>query len=326
LSQGIASPGSCQREVFDENYVVWSFDRCEETDQAAYWESILGSKEWSEDELKPSVIDLPSLKEEVPFIDHSQEACEVLGPVKMVHGHPIKVQSALAGVQNVTMLYRYFDVVSNNGDSTVELHSLQLLPFYTAGRFLLSHAVLCFHFFSLSAPFSSFIVSNDTEKPLPQLSGMICFVSNSKQGFIYNVFKKAEFLAHCTYTTETSMASICDNLLYSVTNQALETYVVPIYAAVANQLRAMRASDGEDKLPLDNTVVQSDVTDVNGDVLSAADGTLATSQDEESQENKFTHFGFPVYDLEILQKVEKLHSLKERIVVYIKGFVGNFGE
>ena len=139
MSQGIFSPGSCQREVFDENYVVWSFDRCQETslDQSAFWKSILESKEWSEEELKPSIIDLPALKEEVPFIDHSQEACEVLGPIKMVHGHPIKVQSAIANVQNVTMLYRYFDVMQNTSDSIVELHSLQLLPFYTAGRFLI---------------------------------------------------------------------------------------------------------------------------------------------------------------------------------------------
>jgi hypothetical protein len=137
LAQGILSPSSCQREVFDENYVVWSFDRYQETaDQSAFWESILGSKEWSEDEqdLKPSVIDLPSLKEEVPFIDHSQDPCEVMGPIKMVHGHPIKVQSAITNVQSVTMLYRYFDLM-RNGDNVTELHSLQLLPFYTGGRF-----------------------------------------------------------------------------------------------------------------------------------------------------------------------------------------------
>jgi hypothetical protein len=139
LSQGIPSPSGCQREVFDENYVVWSFDRYQETsaDQSAFWESILGSKEWSEDEqdLKPTVVDLPSLKEEVPFIDHSQDACEILGPVKMVHGHPIKVQTATTNVHSVTMLYRYFDVMRNGGDSVTELHSLQLLPFYTSGRF-----------------------------------------------------------------------------------------------------------------------------------------------------------------------------------------------
>ena len=274
LSQGISSPSSCQREVFDENYVMWSFDRCQETsvDQSAFWKSILESKEWSEEELKASVIDLPALKEEVPFIDHSQEACEVLGPIKMVHGHPIKVQSALANVQNVTKLYRYFDVMQNTSDSIVELHSLQLLPFYTA-------------------------VCDENKKPVPQLSGMICFVSNPKQGFIYNVFQKTEFLAHCTYTTETTMAAICNNLLYSVTSQALETYVVPIYAAVAKQVRKMQASESEDKLSIDNAVIPSD-----GNATDTQDVLSNSNDQESSQENKFTHYGFPVYDQEILQK------------------------
>lgn len=104
-------------------------------DQTAFWESILGSKEWSEDEqdLKPSLLDLPSLKEEVPFIDHSHDACEVLGPVKMVHGHPIKFQPSIVNYHNVTMLYRYFDLKRNEDDMFPELHSLQLVPFYTAG-------------------------------------------------------------------------------------------------------------------------------------------------------------------------------------------------
>ena len=141
LSQGIPTPTGCQREVFDETYVVWSFDNYHETsmEKSAFWKSILESKEWDGDEqnIKPSVIDLPSLKEEVPFIDHSQDACEVLGPVKTVHGHPIKVQSAVATVQSVTMLYRYFDLVRNGDDSVTELHSLQLVPFYTSGMYFM---------------------------------------------------------------------------------------------------------------------------------------------------------------------------------------------
>ena len=144
LSQGIPSPGSCQREIFDENYVVWSFHNSQETstEKSAFWESILGSREWSSDhdDLKPRFIDLPSLKEEVPFIDHSQDACEVLGPVKTVHGHPIKVQSAICNVESLTMLYRYFDVMKNGGDSVTELHSLQLVPFYTSGK---CYVLLC---------------------------------------------------------------------------------------------------------------------------------------------------------------------------------------
>jgi hypothetical protein len=157
------------------------------------------------------------------------------------------------------------------------------------------------HLQQIFSHFSTVFDAN--EKPTPQLSGMICFVSTSKQGFIYNVFRKTEFLAHCTYTSETTTAAICNNLLYSVTSQALETYVVPIYAAVAKHVRTMRSSDVEDTLYIDQAMVQSnDTTEVHGEVLSTADGS-STHNEESSQENKFTHFGFPVYDLEILQKV-----------------------
>ena len=150
---------------------------------------------------------------------------------------------------------------------------------------------------------------------------MICFVSNSKQGFIYNVFQKTEFLAHCTYTSETTMAAICNNMLYSVTSQALETYVVPIYAAVAKQMRKMQTSESEDKLSIDNVVVPSD-----GNATDTLDDVLPKSNDQESsQENKFTHYGFPVYDQEILQKVtvlpENLSSLEKAKTSKIQGGV-----
>lgn len=146
---------------------------------------------------------------------------------------------------------------------------------------------------------STFVTAFDAiEKPTPELSGMICFVSTSKQGFIYNVFRKTEFLAHSTYTADTSTAALCDNLLYTVTSQALETYVVPMYAAVAKHVRTMKPPEIEDKLLVDNDVVQS-LTDVSGDVLSTSDGVV----NEESRENTYSHHGFPVYDLEILQKV-----------------------
>ncbi len=161
-------------------------------------------------------------------------------------------------------------------------------------------------------------VFDANEKTTPQLSGMICFVSTSKQGFIYNVFRKTEFLAHCTYTSETSIAAICKNLLYSVTNQAVETYVIPIYAAVAKHIRTMQPLDIDDRLDIDHTVVQSDgTTEAHSDVLSTSDGGLVTTQNEESsQENKFTHFGFPVYDLEILQKVTNLSKSENTSLIY----------
>ena len=119
----------------------------------------MGSKEWQEGEPEtdssstPTVIELPSLKDEVPFIDYSQDACEVLGPVQAVHGHPIKVLGAINDVQSATMLYRYFeaDLLKTGRDVITELHSLQLLPFYTSGMFLF--------FFSIDVSLVSYALS-----------------------------------------------------------------------------------------------------------------------------------------------------------------------
>ncbi|XP_028394225.1 uncharacterized protein LOC114518433 [Dendronephthya gigantea] len=281
LSQEMSLPSSCQREVFDENFVVWSFENYQNTstELSMSWESILRTDEWSEEDKdgKSCWIDLASLKDEVPYIDYSKDACEVLGPVKTVHGHPIKVQAPFISVESVTMLYRYFDLMESDADSTKELHSLQLVPFYTS-------------------------VFDENKKPLPQLSGMICFVSTSKQGFIYNVFSKTEFLTNCTYTAEITSATICNNLLYTSTSQELTTYVIPIYSAVAKHLRTMHPLEIEDKLNIDESV-SNGTTD--GDLLSTDNTSLVSNHDENVKsfnENKFTHFGFPVYDLEILQK------------------------
>ena len=138
LSQELSSPSSCQREVFDENFVVWSFEHYQNsaTELSMSWESILRTEGWSEEDRDDtsSWIDLASVKKEAPYIDYSQDACEVLGPVKTVHGHPIKVQAPVIGVESVTMLYRYFDLIKSDADSAKELHSLQLVPFYTSGR------------------------------------------------------------------------------------------------------------------------------------------------------------------------------------------------
>ena len=119
---------------------------------------------------------------------------------------------------------------------------------------------------------------------------MMCFVSSSKHGFIYNVFRKAEFLSHCTYTSDVSTAVISNNMLYSVTKQALETYLVLSYAEVSKHMRIARPSEMDDKLYVDNE--ENETTEIH-------------DENNQSEKNIFTHYGFPVYDLEILQKVIK---------------------
>ena len=177
-------------------------------------------------------------------------------------------------------------------------------------------------------------VFDANEKPVPQLSGMTCFVSPPKKGFLYNVFGKTKLISHCTYTTETAAAVICNNMLYAATSQALETYVTHTYPAIAKSARARRPLDVDDKLYTENPgeltngdaseddVVQNNdtaMTDLHDGVLSNSDSVLNNNpeanknedgiEDEDegirssSDNNKFTHFGFPVYDLEILQKV-----------------------
>ncbi|XP_046851018.1 uncharacterized protein LOC124444440 [Xenia sp. Carnegie-2017] len=218
VTQQTLSASACQKEVLDESYVLWKFDQYEknQTDKFAFWESILGSKEWVEDvkdeNFSSDVIDLPSLKDEVPFIDYSQTACEVLGPVNTVHGHPVRVQTTLKKVKSVTMLYCYFDWIKEDHVIETELHSLQLQPTFTA--------------------------FNHNKMKTPELSGMMCFISSPKQGFLYNVFGESELIARCMYTADVTSAVICNNMLYSITKHLIETYTIPLYATIAKYIKS----------------------------------------------------------------------------------------
>ena len=144
MSRCVLSNSVTQREVFDEQFVIWSFDGCSESSSEQTFADSLASNEWHDSELlgpkhTPCVVELPLIKEEVPCIDYSEKSCEVLGPVKMVHGHPLNVQGTFSNVRHVTMLYRYFEVdsVKDEADVMPELHTIQLIPFYANGECLI---------------------------------------------------------------------------------------------------------------------------------------------------------------------------------------------
>lgn len=151
---------------------------------------------------------------------------------------------------------------------------------------------------------------------------MTCLVSSPKEGFVYDVFTKTELLAHCTYTSDTKTATVAENLLYAATSQTLETYCIPVYAAVAEHARANRPSDFSDKLPMgdlsetgepgvsletdfgDANKTASDVGDDGIGISGTDGGTKDTDADvEDLAQKSYNYLGYPVYDIDILQKV-----------------------
>ena len=146
----------------------------------------------------------------------------------------------------------------------------------------------------------------------------MCFVSSPKEGFIYNVFSKTEFLSHCTYTCDTKSVVIGENLLHAVTSQAVETYTIPLYAGVAKHARLNKPPDFNDKLEIvvpadtDETAVGSENNCDGTSQLSTGVGNSgsefpdsgAKSQEVMTEEGiDIADFEFPVYDINILQKV-----------------------
>jgi hypothetical protein len=129
------------KEVIDESCISWTFD----TSPTSYKDSITQ---------KSSECFFRTVRSESTHTDTFLDPKEVIGPMLDVKGHPLKV--ILAGrfgiglsfgrdsftVQAMTMLYRRFraDNLCNVDSDIASLHSLQLLPTYTRGKFC-----LCLH-------------------------------------------------------------------------------------------------------------------------------------------------------------------------------------
>ena len=126
-----------QEEPKDDNCVLWSFDDCLPS-LCSTQPLVVKSDEG---------VMFPSMRKEEVFKDFLPDPKEILGPVSEVPGHPVTVaygglyglgfavDGCMLKVKGVTMLYRRFRVeqLSNNGNDSATLHTLQLLPTYTQG-------------------------------------------------------------------------------------------------------------------------------------------------------------------------------------------------
>ena len=137
MGQEGPSTQETHQPVKDDNCVLWSFDEC------------------SSFSLQPPAVKstrdalLPTIRQEKVFKDFTPEPKEILGPVSEVPGHPvtvafgglygvgIPVDGCMWKVKSFTMLYRRFraEQLSNDGNDSATLHTLQLLPTYTQGVF-----------------------------------------------------------------------------------------------------------------------------------------------------------------------------------------------
>lgn len=125
------------QEAKDDGCVLWSFDDCLPLSC-----SIQPLTEKSDED-----VIFPAMRKEKVFKDFLPDPKEVLGPVSEVPGHPVRVAfGGLHGigiavdgcvwkVKGITMLYRRFraEQLSNDGNDSAKLHTIQLLPTYTQG-------------------------------------------------------------------------------------------------------------------------------------------------------------------------------------------------
>ena len=126
----------------DDNCVLWSLDDCSPFSIST---RPLEARSPDQDVM------FPVIRKEKVFKDFLPDPKEVLGPVSEVPGHPvtvtfgglygigISVGGHMLKVKGVTMLYRRFRVeqLSNDGEDSATLHTLQLLPTYTQGDLIL---------------------------------------------------------------------------------------------------------------------------------------------------------------------------------------------
>ena len=126
----------------DDNCVLWSFDDC--------FPLSLSTQQPTAKSPDQDFV-FPTFRKGKVFKDFLSDSKEVLGPVSDVPGHPvtivfggvygigIAVDGHMLKVKGVTMLYRRFraEQLSNDGNDSATLHTLQLLPSYTRGDFSL---------------------------------------------------------------------------------------------------------------------------------------------------------------------------------------------
>ena len=122
----------------DDDCVLWSFEDCSPLSSLPQQLTVKSGQE----------VLFPTIRKEQVFKDFLPDPKEVLGPVSEVPGHPVTVtfgglygigvtvDGCMLKVKGVTMLYRRFRVeqLSNDGNDSATLHTLQLLPTYTQGN------------------------------------------------------------------------------------------------------------------------------------------------------------------------------------------------
>lgn len=121
----------------EDDCVLWSFDDCSSLSSLPQLLTVKSDEE----------VMFPAIRKEQVFKDFLPDPKEILGPVSEVPGHPVTVafgglygigfalDGCMLKVKGVTMLYRRFRVeqLSNDGNDSATLHTLQLLPTYTQG-------------------------------------------------------------------------------------------------------------------------------------------------------------------------------------------------
>ncbi|XP_071945645.1 BLOC-2 complex member HPS3-like [Antedon mediterranea] len=208
--------------VEDDDYVSWSFNDVESyssfqdsCDHNQGFETLLAAVKLDNLSTNKTCL-LPSVKLEEMYIDRSSDPMEVLGPIKKVKGHPLKVDLpgnlSLGDDQNdvvlTTLVYRRFEAPENNEDA---LHSLQFQSTFS-GKDILKCDFGCL---------------GSNVEPV----GLCCFVSTQTTGALYDVHSNVQLIATYPYTADTKLAVVGRDMIHVVTKNGLETYTSRSFAA-----------------------------------------------------------------------------------------------
>ncbi|GFY60781.1 hermansky-Pudlak syndrome 3 [Trichonephila inaurata madagascariensis] len=222
---------SVDSEICDENFVEWRFESCTNSGASdKVWDEHLKSK--LHPKSFPINLHFHAIDKENEIFS-STDACEFHGPLLTIRGCSVDVRldsktfemfpGMHSNIYAVTLLFRQFAVQGND----TKLSALQFVPFYKSETVQegltdpLNVAASKLENSTFSLPWL-----NLTSSFVSSLKAMGCFFSTLKEGFLYDLTNRTQFVNSYNYTSTLKGVILDTSLLHALTETGLETYTV----------------------------------------------------------------------------------------------------
>ncbi|GFS75202.1 hermansky-Pudlak syndrome 3 protein homolog [Trichonephila clavipes] len=222
---------SVDSEICDENFVEWRFESCTNSGTSdKVWDEHLKSK--LHPKSFPINLHFHTIDKENEIFS-STDACEFHGPLLTIRGCSVDVRldsktfemfpGMHSNIYAVTLLFRQFVVQGND----TKLSALQFVPFYKSESVQegltdpLNVAASKLENSAFSLPWL-----NLTSSFVSSLKAIGCFFSTLKEGFLYDLTNRTQFVNSYNYTSTLKGVILDTSLLHALTETGLETYTV----------------------------------------------------------------------------------------------------